>query len=116
MLKCQKSPKCPLATKTQPLPPTRIKRWFKPVTTDFQIKRSDLKKYISNASEILRQARMVPNIVPGSDGQVEGFRFVSIQPNSIYSKLGLKVNDTIKAVNGQPVNSPSRGHGALQRP
>jgi general secretion pathway protein C len=51
---------------------------------------------------------MVPNIVPGSGGRVDGFRFVAIQPNSIYEKLGFKPMDVIKRVNGQEVNSPTK--------
>lgn len=75
---------------------------------DFSIKRSDLAKYTSNLSDILNQARMVPNIVPGSGGRVDGFRFVAIDPGSIFEKLGFKPMDVIKSVNGEMVNSPTR--------
>lgn len=75
---------------------------------DFSIKREDINKYTSDLSSILQQARMVPNILPGSGGKVDGFRFVSIQPNSIYEKLGFKMGDVIKEVNGEPVNSPTK--------
>jgi general secretion pathway protein C len=75
---------------------------------DFSLRRDDLSKYTANLSEILNQARMVPNIVPGSGGRVEGFRFVSINPGSIFEKLGFKTMDVIKSVNGEMVNSPTR--------
>lgn len=75
---------------------------------DFTMNRADLNKYISNLGAVLNQARMVPNIIPGTGGKVEGFRFVSIQPGSIYEKLGFKPMDVIKAVNGEPVNSPTK--------
>ncbi len=75
---------------------------------DFAVKRADLTKYTSDLSSILNQARMVPNIIPGTGGQVSGFRFVSIQPGSIYEKLGFKPMDVIKSVNGEPVNSPTK--------
>lgn len=75
---------------------------------NFTINRSDLNKYISNLGAVLNQARMVPNIIPGTGGKVEGFRFVSIQPGSVYEKLGFKPMDVIKAVNGEPVNSPTK--------
>lgn len=74
----------------------------------FQIKRSDLDKYTSDLPSILRQARMVPNIIPGSGGRIDGFRFVSIQPDSVYSKLGFKPGDIIKGVNGEAVTSPTQ--------
>lgn len=75
---------------------------------DFAMKRSDLNKYLTDLSGVLNQARMVPNIVPGTGGKVEGFRFVSINPGSVYEKLGFKPMDVIKAVNGDPVNSPTK--------
>lgn len=75
---------------------------------DFAMKRSDILKYTADLGSVLQQARMIPNIAPGSGGRVDGFKFVGIQPNSIYEKLGFKVNDVIKAVNGEPVNSPTK--------
>jgi len=75
---------------------------------DFTMRRSDITKYTADLGSILQQARMVPNIVPGSGGRVDGFRFVAIQPDSIYDKLGFKPMDVIKSVNGEPVNSPTK--------
>jgi general secretion pathway protein C len=73
---------------------------------DFELQRSDVKKYLSDLSGILSQARMQPNL--GPDGSVKGFKFTGIQPGSIYEKLGFKVQDVIKSVNGEPVDSPTR--------
>lgn len=75
---------------------------------EFTMNRSDITKYTADLGSILQQARMVPNIVPGSGGRVDGFRFVAIQPNSIYEKLGFKPMDVIKSVNNEPVNSPTK--------
>ncbi len=75
---------------------------------DFQLKRSDVNKYLSDLSSVLGQARMQPNVPPGSGGGVEGFKFTAIQPGSVYEKLGFKVQDIIKSVNGEPVNSPTK--------
>ncbi len=75
---------------------------------DFTMSRSDITKYTADLGSILQQARMVPNIVPGSGGRVDGFRFVAIQPGSIYEKLGFKPMDVIKSVNNEPVNSPTK--------
>lgn len=75
---------------------------------EFTMRRADIAKYTSDLGNVLQQARMVPNIVPGSGGRVEGFRFVAIQPGSIYEKLGFKPDDIIKSVNGEPVDSPAR--------
>lgn len=75
---------------------------------EFAIRRDDLNKYTSDLSSILNQARMVPNIIPGSGGRIDGFRFVNIQAGSIYEKLGFKMGDVIKEVNGEAVNSPTK--------
>jgi general secretion pathway protein C len=75
---------------------------------DFTMRRADIAKYTSDLGSILQQARMVPNIAPGSGGRVDGFKFVAIQPGSIYEKLGFKPMDVIKSVNGEPVNSPTK--------
>jgi general secretion pathway protein C len=75
---------------------------------DFTMRRGDIAKYTTDLGSILQQARMVPNIVPGSGGRVDGFRFVAIQPGSIYEKLGFKPMDVIKKVNGEDVNSPTK--------
>jgi general secretion pathway protein C len=76
--------------------------------TEFTMRRADINKYTADLGSILQQARMVPNIIPGSGGQVQGFRFVAIQPGSIYEKLGFKPMDIIKKVNGEDVNSPTK--------
>ncbi len=75
---------------------------------DFTMRRADIAKYTADLGSILQQARMVPNIVPGSGGRVNGFKFVAIQPDSIYSKLGFKPMDIIKSVNGEDVSSPTK--------
>lgn len=75
---------------------------------DFTMRRGDIAKYTADLGAILQQARMVPNIVPGSGGKVDGFRFVAIQPGSIYERLGFKPMDVIKKVNGEDVNSPTK--------
>jgi general secretion pathway protein C len=74
---------------------------------EFSIKRSDLEGMTQNLSSLLQQARMEPVFSPDGIG-VEGFRFVNIQPGSVYEKLGFKVGDMIRSVNREPVNSPTK--------
>ncbi len=74
---------------------------------DFAIKRTDFEGLTQNLSSVLQQARMEPVFSP--DGiSVEGFKFSAIQPGSPFDKMGFKVNDMIKSVNGEPVNSPTK--------
>jgi len=72
------------------------------------IKRSDLNNYLKNLPDLLQQATAVPNIVPGSGGEVDGFKMLGIEPGSVFSQIGLKVGDVLKGVNGEKVNSPAK--------
>lgn len=74
--------------------------------TDFQLKRSDLLKYTSDLSSLLMQARAVPNRDP-STGEINGFRLIDYQPNSIFAQLGIPKMALIKSVDGTPVTSPA---------
>jgi len=77
--------------------------------TSFTMGRAEVDKMLKDLPNLLQQARAVPNIVPGSGGEVDGFKMVEIEPDSIFAtKLGLKVNDVIKGVNGEDVNSPAK--------
>lgn len=70
----------------------------------FVIKRSDLVKYTSDLSSVLMQARAIPARRAGT-GEVYGWKLADIQPNSIFTQLGLQPGDTILNVNGRAVTS-----------
>jgi general secretion pathway protein C len=72
----------------------------------FEIKRSDVLKYTNDMASILQQAAMAPR--RNANGEIDGFKFLSIQPGSIYSQLGFQNGDTIKGVNGDKVDSPAK--------
>lgn len=72
----------------------------------FEIKRADILKYTSNMGEVLQQAAMAPK--RGANGEIEGFKFLSIQPGSIYTQLGFQNGDVIKGVNGESIDSPAK--------
>jgi len=63
----------------------------------FTVQRENLAAQM-RTPEFLRQA----TVVPASDG---GFLVRQIQPGSLYEKLGLRMGDVIKTINGQPVNT-----------
>lgn len=71
----------------------------------FMIDRGALETSIANPSEILTQARAVPNIV---DGKIKGFSIFSIKPGSVYEKLGIRNGDIIMRVNGVDLDSPAK--------
>jgi len=72
----------------------------------FEIKRSDVLKYTSDMAAVLQQAAMAPR--RNSSGEIECFKFLSIQPGSIYTQLGFQNGDCIKAVNGEKIDSPAK--------
>jgi general secretion pathway protein C len=75
---------------------------------EFTVDQALITAQTADLGAVLQQARMVPNILPGTGGQVSGFRFVAIQPGSVYEKLGFKPMDVIKKVNNDDVNSPTK--------
>lgn len=72
----------------------------------FALQRSNLEGLMNNLPDLLTQARAIPNIGPG--GKPDGFKIVEIQPGSIYEQLGIQMNDTIKGVDGEPVDSAAK--------
>lgn len=73
----------------------------------FTLKRSDLLKYTNNLSSLLQQARSAPHRNLRT-GEIDGFTILDFQPGSIFEQLGLNRMDVIKAVNGEPVDSPAK--------
>ncbi len=73
----------------------------------FELSRSTIDSYINNISDVLQQARAVPNKDPAT-GEINGFKVLDLKPGSIYEKLGIQRNDVIEAVNGSAVNSPQK--------
>lgn len=78
----------------------------------FVIARAEVEKARSNIGELLKQARMEPNIV---NGQTNGFVVKMIQPRSFLGQLGLKVGDVVTQVNGVELNSPEKALQVFQQ-
>lgn len=103
-LEMKNAPKMSLKGGTKPAQQGDVKKVSE---TEFEIKRADLLKHTSDLSSILMQARVVPARRGGS-GEIYGYRVVEMQPNSIYTQLGLQVMDVITGVNGTPVTNPQQ--------
>ena len=80
---------------------------------EFEMKRSDLQKYLADISSVLMLARAMPARRSGS-GEIYGYRLLDIQAGSIFSQLGLQVQDVITGVNGSPVTSPDEAMAQFQ--
>jgi len=71
--------------------------------TDIVVERSDLQGALKNINRLMTQARVEPYF---KGGKAEGFRVSRIQSGSLFSRLGMKNGDVIKAINGKPIKSP----------
>lgn len=74
--------------------------------SEFIVSNTELQKALENMSQLSTQARMVPSF---KDGQPNGFRIYSIQPGSLYQKIGIKNGDVIQRINGMDLNTPEKG-------
>jgi len=70
----------------------------------FRIKRADLNKYLNDLNGILMQARALPNRDPNT-GEINGYRLVDYQPESIFAELGIPKGSLIKSAGGEPITS-----------
>lgn len=73
--------------------------------SEFHVPKSIVEAALSNLPHLLTQARAVPVMDPS--GHIAGFRIDSIQPGSLFEKLGLLEGDEIESVNGIKVDSPA---------
>jgi len=78
----------------------------------FAIARAEVEKARANIGELLKQARMEPNIV---NGETSGFVVKMIQPGSILAQLGMQLGDVVTRVNGIELNSPEKALQIFQQ-
>lgn len=73
--------------------------------TNFEIQSEVVNNAISNFSEVLQQARAIPNF---ENGMPDGYKLIQIVPNSIYAKLGMVNGDVICGINDEPINDAGK--------
>lgn len=66
----------------------------------------------NNIGELLKSARMEPNLV---DGRTEGFVVKMIRPRSLLAKLGIRKGDVILQVNEVELESPEKALQIFQQ-
>ena len=67
------------------------------------IERSKVDAALANLPQLLTQARLIPNFIGGKS---DGFRLVSINPNSFFADIGLQEGDVLERINGVEVKDP----------
>ncbi|NQU63224.1 MAG: hypothetical protein HQ517_02915 [SAR324 cluster bacterium] len=86
-----------------------------PYSTDgknFHITSGDLDSRLNNFAELLNQARMVPYF---KNGKHVGYQVKAIDKGSLYEKLGLKNQDIIAEINGEPLDSMEKVMGLFKK-
>ncbi len=69
---------------------------------NFHISSGEVDARLNDFASLLNQARMVPYF---RKGKHQGYQVKAIDKGSLYEKLGLKNNDVIQEVNGEPLDS-----------
>lgn len=79
----------------------------------FVMSRAEIDAQMANISQVLTQARAIPHF---ENGVPVGLRLIQIVPGSLYDKAGIKNEDVLKAVDGEPVaNDPTKGMELLTK-
>jgi general secretion pathway protein C len=71
--------------------------------TQYNVSRSLLDKVLSNQSELMRAARVIPY---EENGRTVGVKVYGIRRNSLLGKLGIQNGDVLRTINGFDLSSP----------
>lgn len=89
-------------------PPVDYTKIVKKISeTEYLIDKAGFNSALQNMSQLLTEAKMVPNY--GPDRKTDGFRVVRVKPQSIFFELGLRNRDVIESINGVPLDDPNKG-------
>ena len=80
--------------------------------TEFNIDRGVVDKILENQSELMRQARIVPE---QENGKVVGIRMFGIRPETLLGTLGMENGDRLQTINGFDMASPEKALEAYAR-
>ncbi len=72
---------------------------------NFNIPRLELDRAFNDLNTILTQARAVPHY---ENGVPAGYKLFQVVPDGFFGKLGLKDQDVLCGIDGQPVNDPAK--------
>jgi general secretion pathway protein C len=88
----------------------RQARLQKVADNSYQMPPEDVQAVMNNPAELLSQARILPKY---EEGQMQGLQISQIKPGSLYEQLGMQEGDTVKVINGNPINAPDQAAAAM---
>jgi general secretion pathway protein C len=94
------------------LDPALAKGIQKISATEFNIDRGVVDKILENQSELMRQARIVPE---QENGKTVGIRMFGIRPETLLGTLGMENGDRLQTINGFDMASPEKALEAYAR-
>ncbi|AKV01291.1 General secretion pathway protein C [Labilithrix luteola] len=94
------------------LAPDLAKGIQKKSATEWDIDRGVVDKILENQSELMRQARIVPE---QENGKVVGIRMFGIRPDTLLGTLGMENGDRLQTINGFDMASPEKALEAYAR-
>ncbi len=80
--------------------------------TEFNVDRGVVDKILENQSELMRQARIVPE---QENGKVVGIRLFGVRPDTLLGTLGMENGDRLEKINGFDMTSPEKALEAYAR-
>lgn len=80
--------------------------------TEFHIDRAAVDKILTDQTELMRSARVVPDT---QDGKVVGVRLFGVRPDTLLGNLGLQNGDRLETINGFDMASPEKALEAYMR-
>lgn len=106
------TPAPPPAAGAKPLDPDIAKGIQKVSATEFNVDRAVVDKILENQSELMRQARIVPE---QENGKTVGIRMFGVRPESLLGHLGMENGDRLQTINGFDMASPEKALEAYAR-
>lgn len=83
-----------------------MQTWAAPgVGTRVSLSRQEVQPLLSDPNTLLQMASFKPFTV---DGRVSGFQVLSIRPDSLLHKVGLRNGDVLARINGQALTGPTQ--------
>ena len=80
--------------------------------SEFHIDRAVVEKILSDQTELMKSARVVPDT---QDGKVVGVRLFGIRPDTLLGVLGMQNGDRLETINGFDMASPEKALEAYMR-
>lgn len=80
--------------------------------TEYHVDRAAVDRILSDQTELMKSARVVPDT---QDGKVVGVRLFGIRPDTLLGTLGMQNGDRLETINGFDMASPEKALEAYMR-